>query len=131
MDSLQDEGIYLLDNGLSIFLYIGRAVSEDMRRAVMDSANYNGSNTSNPRVNRLLWQMRTFVSLCRGSESELRPTFAPLVKVLQEEGTGSNRTPLETSVLNLMVDDANGGEKDYDGFLRALHKRTRDKALTQ
>ena len=119
MASMKDDGIYLLDNGFRFFLYIGRDASEEAKALASSRDSDLGS-----LIDRLVWQMRTFTSTSRGSETELRPTYAPIVTVMERHG---HEAPLESNVLELMVDDAIGGEKDYVDFLCTLHRRIRER----
>ena len=119
MASLKDGGVYLLDNGFRVFLYIGRDASEEAKALASSRDSELGS-----LVERFVWQMRAFTSTSRGSESELRPTYAPIVTIMERHG---HEAPLESNVLELMVDDAIAGEKDYVDFLCTLHRRIRER----
>lgn len=120
MESLADDGIYLIDSGLTIYLYMGKLAPEDIKEQLLSDSPCD----LKLLVERLVWQMRAYTSVTRGSESELRPNVPPLVKIEEREG---HQTPLEQDVLNLMVDDGMGGEKDYVEFLCTLHRRVRER----
>lgn len=120
MESLEDDGVYLVDDGLRIFLYIGRLVAGNVKQALLE-----GEPTELKQlIEALVYQMRVFSSNTRGSESELRPTWVPIVRVMQQEG---HQSLMEADVLNLMVADATAGEKDYVDFLCTLHRRIRER----
>lgn len=122
MESFEDDGVYLIDDGLRVFLYIGRLVGDDVKRALCED-----EPTERKRfLENLLFQMRVYSSTTRGSESELRPTWAPVVRVVQQEGP-NHQSPMEADVLNLMVADASAVEKDYGDFLCTLHRRIRER----
>jgi hypothetical protein len=121
IESLNDDGVYLLDDGLRIFLYLGKEVDEEVKRAIIDQ-----EPTADVvrKIDSLSWQMRAFTSVTRGSESELRPTWAPVVLVVQEK---EHQGPREHDILTLMVNDVAAGERDYVDFLCTLHRRIREK----
>jgi protein transport protein SEC24 len=127
MEFLSDDGIYLIDDGLRVFLYVGRFVPDQIKQEFMDPQRT--SSELKQRIDVLLHQLRVFASTTRGNESELRPTWAPLVRVLQHpEGPQQQRqATLETDVWDLMVADANSGEKDYVDFLRNFHRKIRER----
>jgi len=119
IEALEDDGIYLIDNGLRIFLYIGKDVDDELKQA----ARGRPLAEWNPAADSILWQLRAYSSINRGCESECRPTYASLTPVCQEEG---HRGILEPAVLDCMVDDAAGAE-DYVDFLIQLHRNVRAK----
>jgi protein transport protein SEC24 len=126
MECLEDDGCYIVDSGLALYLVIGKDVSVDLRENSIQSTTNEAA--LDPAIKRVVWQIRTFASTERGSESELRPTFAPIVLVVQKE---NHQAPHETDVLNLMIDDAVGREKDYSDFLISLHQRIRQRVDTK
>jgi protein transport protein SEC24 len=120
MESLEDNGVYLIDSGLTIYLYIGKLASAEVKEQLLgDDAD---SSDLMSLVNLLVWQMRSYTSKGRGRESELRPNVPPLVTVVEREG---HPTSLEQNVLNLMIDDGMAGEKDFVEFLCTLHRQIR------
>jgi protein transport protein SEC24 len=120
MESLEDDGVYLIDDGFRIFQYFGRLASESIKHALLSDE----PSELKHRIHNLICQMRVYASITRGDESELRPTYAPIRTVLQEHG---HQSPKEAEVLNLMVADATATEKDYVDFLCTLHRRIREK----
>jgi protein transport protein SEC24 len=122
MENLEDNGVYLIDSGLTIYLYIGKLASNAVKEQLLgDDAD---SSDLMSLVNRLVWQMRSYTSKGRGRESELRPNVPPLVTVREQEGHSSS---LEQNVLNLMIDDGMAGERDFVEFLCTLHRRIRER----
>ena len=124
MESMQDDGVYLIDDGVRIFLYIGKLVPDLIKHALLEG---DGTAMTTPEIKQLVdalvYQMRQYSSTTRGCESELRRTSAPVVRVLQQEG---HQSPAEADILNLMVADATAGDKDYVDFLCTLHRRIRE-----
>ena len=118
METLEDDGVYLIDGGLRLYLWIGRDVPPDVRTAVHSQT----LSEWNPAGDRVVWQLRAFNTPHRGGHdsSASRPVFPPLL--LAHEGQESSS---ETSVLDLMVDDAICGEKDYGDFLMRMHQAIR------
>jgi protein transport protein SEC24 len=131
MTCLEDDGIYLVDNGLVIYLFVGKEVSEDVMQELyhlpislsMSSASQTVTEYSQ-RVRRLVWQLRSFCSVgSSGSRSEVRPVFPAVIPCRQ----GDPRDLLfEQELMYWMVDDPSGGEKDYMDFLCKLHRLIRD-----
>jgi protein transport protein SEC24 len=119
MASLEDDGVYLLDSGLQIFFYVGKTAPDEIKEMArshqIDQAEL---------LHNFVWQMRTFNGTNQGSEGSVRPTHVPVVSIIQQDG---HDAPMEADVLNLLVDDAVSGEKDYNDFLCGLHQRIQDR----
>jgi protein transport protein SEC24 len=122
METLEDDGVYLIDSGLTIYLYIGKLAPMTVKQQLLGDDSDSSDLMS--LVNRLVWQMRSFTSRGRGRESELRPNVPPLVTVAEQEG---HQTSLEQDVLSLMINDGMAGEKDFTEFLCSLHRRIRER----
>ena len=123
MECLADDGIYMVDDGLRVYLLVGRSVPDHIKNEIFHHQRQHQSSELTQRLNALLHQIRVYASTTRGSESELRRTWAPLVRVLQQQ----NQSPLEAEVFALMVTDSNSGEKDYVDFLCAFHRRINER----
>jgi hypothetical protein len=126
---LGDDGVYLIDDGFTIFVYIGKDVPPDVSGPLLlkdGDGNYAVSEASDfgKQVHRLLWQMQTFCAVGEGSESCLRPTIAPVEVVIGDE---KHRDPMEEKMMALMVDDSSSTEHDYVDFLVRIHKSVRNK----
>jgi len=121
MESMQDDRIYLVDDGLRIFLFVGKDVPDNVKQQY--ATEHVPMAEWNPALDRLLWQLR---AVHGRAESSLRPTYAPLIKVFQKEG---HQSPLEANLLDLMVEDAICGDNDYNEFLIRLHQKVRDRAV--
>lgn len=126
----EDDGVYLIDNGLTLFAHVGKDVPQDVRAELFvqngaDPSSLSVSTTSDygQQVLRLIWQMRTYCSIGGGSESIIRPTFAPVVVVQADRG---DKDPFEERVMSLMVDDTTSNEDDYVDFLCVLHRRIKE-----
>lgn len=121
---IQDNQIYLVDDGMHIFVFVGQNVDRDVKSELLEATprgcKISTSSDLGQRVARLIWQMRTFSSVGPGSESTLRPTYAPVIVV---ESHASHKDPVEEKIMNLMVDDQLGREKDYLNFLIDSHKK--------
>lgn len=99
MESFQDDGIYLIDDGLRVFLYMGRLVPDDTKDAC--------ASRRHEALERWLWQIRTNRKNC--------PAVIPVFQQPDHQGLR------ETEILSLMVEDASAGEKDYVAFLTTMH----------
>jgi hypothetical protein len=121
---IQDNQIYLVDDGMHIFVFVGQDVNHDVKSELLEATPWgckiSTSSDLGQRAARLIWQMRTFSSVGPGSESTLRPNFAPVIVV---ESDTSHKDPFEEKMMNLMVDDQLGREKDYLNFLIDSHKK--------
>jgi hypothetical protein len=126
---LEDNGVYLVDDGFTIFVYLGKDVPPDISGPMLvkdDDGNYAISDVSDvgKQIHRLLWQMQTLCTVGEGSESYLRPTTAPVEVVIGDE---HHKDPLEENMMALMVDDSSSTEHDYVDFLVRIHKSVRSK----
>ena len=124
---MEDENIYLIDDGINLFIFVGQDVCKDVKAEIIVSDSDKGcrvskSSDAGQKVHRLLWQMRTHVSVSGGSESSNRPTYPPSIVVLQHP---SHRDPFDDVVMKLMVDDTISGCLDYTNFLVDIHQRVR------
>jgi len=122
--SIQNDHIYLIDDGLTIYIFVGKDVSKDAKTDLLemtsDGCKLSASSDYSEKVRRLVWQLRTYCSIGPGAEcSMIRPTFAPVIIVLAQT---SQKDQFEERVINLMVQDQKGGEPDYVEFLCRLHK---------
>jgi protein transport protein SEC24 len=101
MESFQDDGIYLIDDGLRIFMYLGRLVPEDTKK--MCASRHHEA-------------MEHWLSLVvKGSPNSTGLAIIPVFQQPDHQGLR------ETGILSLLVEDANVGEKDYVAFLTNMH----------
>lgn len=123
---LADSGVYLIDDGYTFFVYVGKYVPFFARKEILtedeDGPLLSEDSDSGRKVHRLLWQLQTFCSVGEGSESTIRPLVGPVEVVIGEE---NHKDLLEERMMNSMVDDSSGGEHDYTEFLVSLHKKVR------
>ena len=127
--SLEDDGVYLLDNGLTQFVYTGPRVSPAVKTELFESDEQLGcvvSKTSDlgKAVRRVIWQCRLYSSV---GEATVRPTSAAEIVVFGRRLADGEKDPMEESIMGLMVNDSMNGEKDYMQFLVDLHRRVREK----
>jgi len=126
---LGDDGVYLIDDGFTIFVYLGKDVPSDVSGPLFvkdKDGNYAVSEASDfgKQIHRLLWQMQVFCAVGEGGESGLRPTVAPVEVVIGDE---NHKDPLEEKMMTLMVDDSSSSEHDYIDFLVRIHKSVRNR----
>lgn len=132
MTCLQEDGIYLIDNGLAIYLYFGKDVPEETKKELYHvpislslSAASQTLTDYGRRIRHIVWQLRSFCAIdTEGSRSQFRPTFAPVIPVWHGN---QNHLVFEQDLMNCMVDDPNAGEKDYTEYLVKLHRLIREK----
>ena len=116
--TLEDNGVYFIDNGLSIYLIVEKQAPDSFRQ------NWHEIATNNPKIANMSWQLRTFSSAQKGQESDIRGTYAMITPVFLQEGRHGKR---EVDVLNLMIDDAVGGEKNASDFIGNLSRSVRER----
>jgi hypothetical protein len=114
--SLEDDSVYLIDSYTALFLVYGKDVSDEVKQLTADPSTHEGQWLAN-----LIWQCRRFSASASGS---VRPNCPPVITVSRSEG---NQSFSESSLMDLMVDDAMGGGKDYSDFLVDLHRRIADR----
>jgi hypothetical protein len=129
--SLDEDGVYLIDDGFTIYIYFGKDCSTAVKSELLEM-NESGCSLSTQtefgqQIHRLAWQMRTFAAVGPGSESDMRPTYPPVVVVLADD---SHRDPFEELIMNSLVDDPTSSEHDYVEFLCDLHKHVRKQVET-
>ena len=136
--SIDEDGIYLLDDGFVLYLYVGKAVPTDVRRdfLVFDNSRQTPVVSSTSEAGRKLtnvaWQMRSFCSMGGAGASLLRPTTAPIVVILAGDGTNNDSQAdlkhkfLEDKLVTLLVDDTTAHETFYSDFLCQLHRRIQE-----
>ena len=117
VESMGDDSVYMLDSYDSLYLVFGKDVSNEKKQAFLDPTSEEGK-----CVQLVAWQCRAYSSSMQGSETSscTRPNFPPVVPVFRSEG---RQTHMDARCMDLMVDDAIGGEKDYKDFLANLHRR--------
>lgn len=133
--SIDDDGVYLLDNAFGLYLYIGKAVPQDVRDNFLS---YDGSfrapvvsttSATGRKLRNIAWQMRSFCSMGGVGAPLLRPTTAPVVVVLGGSGDqgehqhGQKHKELEDQLVTLLVDDTTPHEPFYSDFLCQLHRK--------
>ena len=137
--SIDEDGIYLLDDGFVLYLYVGKAVPTDLRRdfLVFDNGSrqtpvVSSTSEAGRKLLNIAWQMRSFCSMGGAGSSLLRPTAAPIVVVLAG-GSAINDTRadlkhkfLEDKLVTLLVDDTTAHETFYSDFLCQLHRRIQE-----
>eukprot|EP00978_Attheya_sp_CCMP212_P002337 scaffold4839_cov57-Attheya_sp.AAC.2 len=134
---LEDDGIYIIDDGLSLFLYIGKDCSEEARGELLepsfvpkDSSEESSlwvlskGSDYGQRVHNMVDQLRLYSSLPSSTTSRVgRPTFPPLLLV-DKRSIGPDVTDWKNNHINevCMVDDASNEDRGYVEFLCALHR---------
>jgi protein transport protein SEC24 len=103
MESFDDDGTYLLDDGLRLYLYFGPHVPDDVKASMIQN---------DPNLHSMVDQMRLYAAT---NHMDTRPTWPPLTLVNHPD-----------VIYPLMVADASGGERDYMDFLVTLHRRIRE-----
>lgn len=137
--SIDEDGIYLLDDGFSLYLYVGKAVPTDVRRDFLAFDNgsrqtpiVSSTSEAGQKLMNIAWQMRAFCSMGGAGASLLRPTTAPIVVILAGDGTNNDSQAdlkhkfLEDKLVTLLVDDTTAHETFYSDFLCQLHRRIQE-----
>lgn len=109
MESLQEDKVYLIDDGARIYFYVGTEV-DPSTVAALDA--FAKPNEWRSNLHRMVDQIRVYSST---TAEDLRPTSAPLVRLYNK-----------SVIYRLMVADASAAEKDYVEFLCSIHRRVRE-----
>ena len=134
--SIDDDGIYLLDDGFVLYLYVGKAVPVDVRKDFLDHNSsrqtpvISSKSESGRKIMNIAWQIRSFCSMRGVGGSLLRPTTAPIVVVVAGDAgsdghqiEGLEHKFLEDKLVTLLVDDSTDHDTFYSDFLCVLHRR--------
>jgi len=134
---LQDNGIYLLDDGLTIYLFIGRDVNIETREDLLfydhTEPRLQSSSTLAKKIIRIIHQIRRFTSIGGVQEQSIRPIFSPLILVIGTGGSGYRKgidDASEKLMIESCIDDTSGGESSYHDFLYEVHRRVKEKQKT-
>mmetsp|Transcript_23459 Transcript_23459/g.26742 ORF Transcript_23459/g.26742 Transcript_23459/m.26742 type:complete len:477 (+) Transcript_23459:1526-2956(+) len=149
--SLTDDGIFILDDGFSIYLFIGKDVNEEARKDLLNvdydtsllstsSEMYNISqqqkcnsisiSTSSDlgrKVMNIISQSRVYSSMTDSIMQ--RPTVAPLVVVIGRGGyehRGELDVMLENEMIDNLVEDSSTKDKSYADFWMAIEQRIKN-----
>jgi len=118
MASLKVDGLYFIDNGFDIRFVVQKGAADSFRQ------DWSSVVATHPHLASILWQFRAYCSAQRGEESDIRPTVAALKHVILQEGRHGKP---EIDMLNLMTDDATGGNKNSVDFMANLHRSIRER----
>jgi protein transport protein SEC24 len=133
---LKPEGIYILDDGFTLFLFIGRDVSLERRAELLSypcgSPQLQVSSALSKKIIRIVQQIRRYSSLGGTQQQAIRPVFSPLVLVVGTGGYGFRKgidDILEKYMVECCVDDSSGGDSSYEDFLGEVHRRVNGKSI--
>jgi hypothetical protein len=85
MEYLKDSDVFLIDNGRTIYIFIGRSAPEELQS--MDARIDGELRPFDPVLRHFIWQMRAYSTMGRGSESELRPIYATRASIPKRLGS--------------------------------------------
>ena len=144
---LDDDSIYLLDDGFRFFVFIGRDVSMDARTEVVSfddldagpnsvagkrSVTVSTSSDFGARLWRIMAQLRK-AYMSSAVEKCNRPVYPPVVVVIGRGGYGFRSTIddslLEDEMIESLVEDTSSDEKSYVDFLIDLHRRIKNATM--
>ena len=143
--SIDDDGIYLLDDGFVLYLYVGKAVPVDVRKDFLvfdhncsrQTPVISSKTDFGRKIMNIAWQIRSFCSVGGVGASLLRPTTAPIVVVVAGDAgsdghqiEGLEHKFLEDKLVTLLVDDSTGHDTFYSDFLCQLHRRIQGNIVT-
>lgn len=124
---IQDDGVYIIDDGISLYLYIGKNVPNDVKGALMDYVDQQHQDQREERIeasslvlylrhvlNFLLWQVRALSSVTH-DDNEIRSTYPSITLIDDDMMIYYDRL--------LVHDPTMYGEKDYIDFLVQLYKQ--------
>ena len=133
--SINGSGVYLLDDGFTFFLFVGKDVSIDARSEIfsMEEPRAGLRHVSIPRSScfgarfwRMISQLKASCKSC-AIERCYRPVSTSVVVVVGKGGAGFRSTiddVLEINFIDSLVEDASSIErKSYADFFNDLHQR--------
>ena len=141
---LSNDGVFLLDDGFTQFVYVGPEVNDDFRSELLcygdgvmslapgedlarseQSVSISKSSTLGKKLWRIVEQNRKFSSV-GGVDRFLRPNVTPVVVVIGKGGHGHRKgfdDILENKMIEALMEDPSCNEKSYEVFLGAIHSR--------
>lgn len=125
---LEDESMYLIDDGFSFYLYIGKNVPHEVMLEVFGDSKYpvEGILSSTEYGKRVHFIIKALRGCCN-----TRPTFPPLIVYKSGDGNGDKeKQKVHNKIMTLLVDDATSQDKGYVDFLCALHKKIKERIRT-
>mmetsp|Transcript_24734 Transcript_24734/g.32937 ORF Transcript_24734/g.32937 Transcript_24734/m.32937 type:complete len:530 (+) Transcript_24734:309-1898(+) len=135
---IDDDGIYILDDGFTLHLYVGQTVDDQARSDLLTKSEgsmaFDGITTETDlgrRVWNIIRQLRVCDRMsCGGSNLSVlssRPTHAPVVIITAKKGgMGIASGGMEDMILPLLADDPTMHDKGYVDFLCALHGKIKE-----
>ncbi|TPX48602.1 hypothetical protein SeMB42_g02938 [Synchytrium endobioticum] len=121
-ERLDRSGMFLLENGLEIILWVGRAIPPEMVQAVFDRPSYDAltfgkftlpllQNNASVRINNIINSIR--------QARLIDNTTHPSITIVKEDGTDP---ALRTAFLSHLIEDRMDGHPSYPQFLTNLHE---------
>ena len=119
--ALEDDGIFILDNGFYLYLYVGKSVSNELKSEIFGDSNYFSNEISctseyGERVQNIIVAIRRCCST--------RSSYAPIIVFRAgEKDRGKENQILYGKITSLLVDDPTTHEKGYVDFLCLVHRK--------
>jgi protein transport protein SEC24 len=121
LEKLESDGAFLLDDAVSLFLWLGRGVTQDFLEAVLQVRSMDGVDCSRLRLypvdNSLSIRVNRLVSAVRSQ----RPHLLQSVRVLVA------KDPFEGRFLSMLTDDRAQASMSYVEFLCHIHRQIQSK----
>ena len=121
VEKLDSDGAFLLDDSVSLFLWLGRGVTQDFLEAVLQVSSMDGVDCSRLRLypadNSLSIRVNRLVNAVRSQ----RPHLLQSVRVLVA------KDPLEGRFLSKLTDDRAQASMSYVEFLCHIHRQIQNK----
>ncbi|KAI9102462.1 hypothetical protein DFS34DRAFT_577162 [Phlyctochytrium arcticum] len=121
-EKLERNGLYLLENGMEIFLWVGRAVAPELLQLLFDKPNYESVQSGKATLPQLQNDINVRINNLIGKIREIRKeqmTLYPHVYIVKEDGEPS----LRMWFLSQLIEDRIDASFSYPQFLGVVRER--------
>ncbi|TPX31402.1 hypothetical protein SmJEL517_g05242 [Synchytrium microbalum] len=121
-ERLDRSGLFMLENGLEIFIWVGRAVPPELCQAIFDKPSYDalapGKFTLPLLQNNMSIRVNNIVNTLRQARL-IDNTCYPSISIVKEDGTDP---ALRAYFLSHLIEDRMDGHPSYPQYLSTLHE---------
>jgi protein transport protein SEC24 len=139
ISTVNDSGIYLLDDGFTYSLFIGKDINVDVRTEILSIETYQDSQTKERSINisdsdygirikAICSQLRKCYQSSLSPQCS-RQVYSPINVILSQGGPGFRVTiddNLESDFLKLLIEDTSETDVSYADFSMELYRRISD-----
>jgi len=121
LEKLEADGIFLMDDGLSFFVWVGRSVPAEALEQLLQVRTLDGYDCSRLRVNHVDTHLSIMANRLINAVRSQRPSVFQSVRVL------TAKDPLEPRFLNMLTEDRAQTAMSYVEFLCHVHRQIQQK----